>query len=272
MSASAGFAPAGSIRSFTYRSLWRCADGLQKAANACLLMAGAMLRKQELKAASQAHWRRFANTDAAVDAGLEIWEQRLYADLLEPADRILIVGCGAGRDLLALRASGYDVTGLDHTPELIEMARGHLERRGLTAPLVCGFMEDTEPTTAFDVIVFSGSSYSYVPGSASRVATLARFARRLSPRGRLVITFSAVGRQSPWATRLMYLGRLIGGADWHAEPGDSFTRGFLAPDVLMYQHVFRPGEVLEECARAGLRVTRDEFVDLAHYVVAVRAS
>jgi hypothetical protein len=97
------FSPNGPVRSIVYRLLWRFADACQSAANACLYLAGGLLRHDDLESASRAYWQHFATSDDAVDAGLEVWERRLYGELLRPGDRILLIGCGTGRDLLALR-------------------------------------------------------------------------------------------------------------------------------------------------------------------------
>jgi SAM-dependent methyltransferase len=267
----ATFTPSGTLRSLAYRFLWRVADACQSAASGCLYLAGGLLRRNDLETASRAYWQHFATSDDAVDAGLEVWERRLYGELLRPGDRILLVGCGAGRDLLALREQGYDVTGLDHAPEIIELARRHLERRGMTAPLVCGFLEDARVEDTYDVIVFSGWCYSYVLGRDRRVAGLRYFKSRLAANGRIVITHTAAGRRSRWIPRLLRFSNVVGRSDWRAQRGDSFIRGFLAPDVLKYEHVFGPGEVVEECALAGLEALRDEQIGHARCVVAVVA-
>src|SRR5206468_721188 len=42
-------------------------------------------------------------------SGLTDWEAAFYPRFLRPEDRVLLVGCGRGRDLLALRERGYRV-------------------------------------------------------------------------------------------------------------------------------------------------------------------
>jgi SAM-dependent methyltransferase len=199
-----------------------------------------------------------------------MWERNLFRELLQPSDRVLLIGCGAGRDLLALKELGYDVTGLEPVPELVELARGHLERRGMNARILTGFAETVDLEGSYDAVVFASLCYSSVRGSRSRIATLGRIKEHLARDGRVAITYAAFpppSRPSIWLTAL---GAGLSRADWRPEQGDSFSRGHLAPRVLRYEHMFRPGEVAGECAAAGLRIIRDEFVTSpVPYVVAV---
>lgn len=265
------FAPKGAARSFGYRLLWTCSDTLQQAANACLYLAAGLLRQDDLKAASQARWRQFNTSADDVDAGLEMWERRLYGNLLRPSDRVLLVGCGAGRDLIALRKLGCDVTGLEQTPELVELGREHLVRHGVTATLLTGFVETFDFDGSYDAVIFSSGCYSCLCQSASRVAALARIKARLSPDGRVIISYPMLVRRSPWSVRLTRIGARLGRADWRPESGDSFSRDHPAPRILRYQHLFNPGEVARECAAAGLRVILDEATASSfHCAVAIR--
>ena len=233
--------------------------------------AAGLLRQDDLRAASRLLWREYGTLLDEVDGGLELWERRLFDAVLIPSDRILLVGCGAGRDLLALRELGYDVTGLDPTPELVEQARRHLVRRAMTAVVREGFVETAELGDQYDVAVLAGNCYGCVLGRTSRIATLARIRAHLAPQGRLVITYAGVLRRPPSSIRVTRLVGYAARADWRAESGDSFARDYLAHRLLRYEHRFEPGEVARECAAAGLRVVHD-VTTAAYYVVAVPAT
>ena len=60
------------------------------------------------------------SVDADMAAG---WEA--FAALLKPGDRVLDAGCGSGRDALALSRMGFDVTAMEASPRLAELARRH---------------------------------------------------------------------------------------------------------------------------------------------------
>jgi hypothetical protein len=57
--------------------------------------------------------------------------------------RVLDLGCGTGRAMLALGQCGYDVTGVDLSPSMLARAREKLDAEGLTnAKLVEGNLAD----------------------------------------------------------------------------------------------------------------------------------
>jgi len=193
-----------------------------------------------------------------VDDGLDVWERQLYGELLRQTDRILLVGCGSGRDLIPLVQLGYNVTGLDPVRELVDLAKTNLAKRGLSAPVHAGFVERWDIPERYDVVLFSGACYSYVRPSALRIATLRRIKANLASEGRVIINYMGLVRQSQLSTMLTRLSAQLSRADWRPEPGDCFSRDYRAQPVLRCEHLFRPGEVAGECGSAGLRVVRDE--------------
>lgn len=48
-----------------------------------------------------------------------------FVGMLRPGGTVLDAGCGAGRDLLAFREAGLTAIGLDLSPSLAQIARGH---------------------------------------------------------------------------------------------------------------------------------------------------
>lgn len=89
-----------------------------------------------------------------------------YAALLDalagtpPPLRLLDLGCGPGRDLLALTALGHVVTGLDGSPVFAEMARAQSGCRVLQQNFVQLELGEHE----FDG-VFANASLFHVPGA-----------------------------------------------------------------------------------------------------------
>ena len=264
------FAPAGRFRSLAYGLLWSVAHAFHRAGHACMYAAAGLLRKDDLRTASRLLWRGYGTLIEDVDGGLEGWERRLYGAVLQPSDRILLVGCGAGRDLLALREMGYEVTGLDPTPELVDEARRNLARRGVTAIIREGFIETSDLEESYDVIVLAGNCYSFLLTAATRIATLARVKAHLSPQGRVVIMYTGAAHRPPLAIHVARITSRMAGTDWRPELGDAFARDPMTRRLLRYEHMFMPGEVERECAEAGLRVVRDVRT-AAYYVVAVAA-
>jgi SAM-dependent methyltransferase len=252
------FTPTGPIRALAYRALWRCAGTFQQIANGFLYCSAGLLRREDLDAASIVRWEAFTRAVVEVDNGLEPWEKRAYARALSTADRVLIVGCGAGRDLVALRALGHCVTGLDLSPDITDLARRNLAARGIPADVHTGSVERAIPQGPFDVAIFSERCYGCMQGAAIRQAVLARLKESLAPRGRIVISYAVVDRPSPTATRLTSLAARIARTGWVPEPGDRFTRDHLTSRVLRYEHLFTPEQLASECRSAGFQIAHDE--------------
>lgn len=67
--------------------------------------------------------------------------------------RVLDLGCGTGENILPLAARGACVTGLDISPELIELSKRRLEDAGVEADLQVGSAYNTGlPSGSVDVI------------------------------------------------------------------------------------------------------------------------
>ena len=62
--------------------------------------------------------------DATVSAGMAEGRRR-FIETLSPGSRILDAGCGSGRDALAFKQLGFDVTAFDGSAEMARMASAH---------------------------------------------------------------------------------------------------------------------------------------------------
>jgi SAM-dependent methyltransferase len=83
-------------------------------------------RLQEISARTLAHYRRFAAgyRDGTWDHDVsQNIDALLGAIRRAPPFRVLDLGCGPGRDLVAFRAPGHEAVGLDGCPEFAQMAR-----------------------------------------------------------------------------------------------------------------------------------------------------
>ena len=67
--------------------------------------------------------------------------------------KILDLGCGSGRHLVYFAKQGYDVCGIDVSPEAIKLSRKWLANEGLTAELHCEDMQHLPwPDNYFDAV------------------------------------------------------------------------------------------------------------------------
>jgi 2-polyprenyl-6-hydroxyphenyl methylase/3-demethylubiquinone-9 3-methyltransferase len=133
---------------------------------------------------------------------------------------VLDVGCGAGLLAEPLARLGASVTGLDASPELIAVARGHARAGGLAIDYRAGELADLDGQ--FDLI----TCMEVIEHVADPAAFLKDLAARLAPDGMLILsTPNATG----WSKLMMItigegLGRIPRGTHDFAK--------FIAPDRL----------------------------------------
>jgi SAM-dependent methyltransferase len=100
--------------------------------------------------------------------------------------RVLDLGCGFGRHLLALREHGIDAWGLDRSGDLLDRAR-ELADGGLAGRLVrADFRALPFPAASFGTVVMLFSSFGYFD-DAGNVRVLEELARVLVPGGAAVL-------------------------------------------------------------------------------------
>ncbi len=158
--------------------------------------------------------------------------------------RALDVGCGGGILAESLAASGAEVTGIDVTREVLEVARLHLMESGQQVNYRQITVEQlaAEHTNEFPVITCM-EMLEHVPDPASIVAACAKL---LKPGGQLF--FSTLNR-SPL----------------------SFALGIVAAEYVLnlvprgthrYDRFIRPSELADWCRKAGLAV---QDISALHY-------
>jgi SAM-dependent methyltransferase len=231
------------------------ARGLERARAWCVSLAAATLRLREVRAGIEETWRGFAAGEAEIDAGLDPAETSVVSKFITAGDRVLVVGCGTGRDVIPLVRMGCEVVGVDPVREAVATARRALEARGLRASIVEGYFEESDVPGGFDVILFSNHCYSYIPGRRRRVEVLRKAGARLTAPGHLLVTY--IASPSPSGARSLRAMRSVSrltGSDWQPEAGDRLEPLDGARGSFAYEHLFRPGEVEEEAGDAGLTV------------------
>jgi len=97
---------------------------------------------------------------------------------------------GAGREIPPLARAGFEITGLDHVPAMIERAAENARLWGIQLdPLLQDFSALDLPERAFDVVWMSRFMYSGVPTRRGRIAMLKRIRGALKPGGHFVCQF-----------------------------------------------------------------------------------
>lgn len=110
----------------------------------------------------------------------------------ETPGAVLEVGCGSGRLLIPLARAGFSVTGVDSSPEMLELAAVRLaaEPSGVRGRvrLVAGDVKNLElaPGDGYDLILFGYNTFMHLDEAAAGTA-LKRLRPLLRAGGRLVI-------------------------------------------------------------------------------------
>jgi SAM-dependent methyltransferase len=205
-------------------------------------------------------WEEFSARDSDIAIGLMRWEDEMLARFVTRDDDVLLVGSGPGRDLVAMVERGYRVTAVEPARLAIATCRRQLAMRGLSAAIIEGFFEDVALPRRFDVIIFSGCCYNFMPESRRRIAALRKAAAHLAPGGRILVNFMTERSGHPLLIQLARLSAIISRSDWRPERGDVLLPVDPKRALFHYEHPFVPGELEAEAVAAGLRVVeRCEF-------------
>ena len=245
-----------SVRGLLTSPLSALARVLAQASTVATYAAAGTLTLEALRRDAQRDWRDFGvgQSDQDIAAGLFPWERDFCLPFLKPSDRILVVGCGSGRDLLALLELGYHAAGLEPVPHCVALAERRLAERGRRAELITAPIETAALQPRYDVFLFSWFCYSYIPLRARRVRALEKVRALLPPDGRVLISYiraQPLPRRSLW--RLARAAAWAARSDWRPEYGDVFAARH-DNRCIHYEHRFTPAEIEAEAAAAGLTV------------------
>jgi len=255
---------------FVTAALFGAARFCSRASRVFNHLAAGTLRIPELRAGIERTWEEFAASDAAIAAGLMDWEEDVVRRFLNRDDRVLLVGSGPGRDLVALVAKGFRVTAVEPARRANATAMRHLAVRGLSAEIIEGFIEDVALPSRLDTIVFSYCCYSFIPDSHRRVAVLRKAADHLAPGGRIIISYLTEASGHPMLIRFARAAAVITGSDWCPERGDILHPVDTTAPRYHYEHAFQPAEIEAEANEAGLRAAHHCPFPVNPVVVLVR--
>lgn len=117
------------------------------------------------------------------------WEVKGMLSILDlPAGaRILDLCCGQGRHSVRLAQAGYDVTGLDLSPQLLAVARQAAEEAGVKLALVQGDMREIPYQGEFDAIVNMFTAFGYFDSDAENERVWHTAAGALKPGGQFLL-------------------------------------------------------------------------------------
>lgn len=135
-----------------------------------------------------------------LDSGWSI-DRDFYASLPKgPRQRILDLGCGTGLLCNAFAASGHQVTGVDPSSSMLEIAFS--KPRGGAVDWVKASAQSFRSAKRFDLIVMTGHAFQVLLEPDDVRAALETMRSHLAPEGRIV--FESRNPTVDWASRWNY--------------------------------------------------------------------
>ena len=196
-----------------------------------------------------------------IRSGLADWEAAALDRHFPAGGRLVVTAAGAGREVMAALALGYDAVGYEPHAGMRVAGAAVLEADGHPGRLEAAG-RDLFPAGAppADGIVVGWGSFSHIPGRERRHRFLADARARLAPGAPLLLSFWALeGRERYLATvhAAAALVRRLRRAE-RAERGD-----LLAP---LFVHVFDDAEIARDLAAAGFEVVERHAEPYPHVV------
>ena len=218
-----------------------------------LAIAGGLLTPRDRQAWQQRQWNADADCYAEAERvgfGLTRWEREIFDRWFPGSGRVVVAGCGAGREMIALAEMGYEVSGFDLISAAVKHANQNLVERGVPGRVVTADAADYPfDGGPYAGIFFSWYVYSYVCPRAQRIVVLNRLRNALRDDGcvALVLASPRGPRRGPTLRVAQAVAR--------------FTRNPVLPEEgdwldpgLQWIHVTTREEMEQEARDAGLKL------------------
>jgi len=176
-------------------------------------------------------------------------------------DKILDIGCGAGRTTIALRKLGYNkIIGMDLVPAFIRKARQNTQKFNLKIDFQIQDVTSLKfPDNFFETIFFSFNGLEMIPLEKNRILALKEIYRVLKPRGKLIFsTYSRlkIGRRGiKWLFRFFKFAflKIFKIKQKEMEFGDTFLHGSGYRKNL-YLHISNPLRIINNLKKIGYKI------------------
>ncbi len=110
------------------------------------------------------------------------------------AKRILDIGCGSGRHVLELAKRGYEMTGIDARPEMIEFVQAQANAAGMRVTASVDDLRHLALRGVFDAAYCFMDTFRFLLTNQDIIAHLRAVAKLLAPGGLYLIDFWVPGQ------------------------------------------------------------------------------
>lgn len=204
----------------------------------------------------QASIDEFASSATQIEfvevANRGLWESEkiLIEEYFTPGTTVLDIGCGSGRATIPLYQEGFNVIGVDITPEMIKVANDVAKAKNLAIDYRIGDATKLEfKENTFDGAIFANNGWAQIPGKNTRQKALDEMYRVLRPGGIFISTahIRHVSLDNPWFWLvqwityrvLVHFGKETEGVDY----GDIFFEQKHDKTQKQFMHMVGAGEV-----------------------------
>lgn len=135
------------------------------------------------------------------------WEDRFFylAIVKKFGQPVLDVGCGTGRILLDFMGQGFDIDGVDNSPDMLALCKQKAEKLNLTPTVYQQEMTELSLPRKYQTILVPSSSFQLLLDAALPPVAMNRFYEHLLPGGTLVMPFMTLWKpgdplESEWTS------------------------------------------------------------------------
>jgi len=213
------------------------------------------LSPDDLNALTAGHFdqSQFFSSNVHNRSGFFEWEREMLDRFFTQGSRVLVAGAGGGREVLALRRSGFAAEGFDCNRVLVKASERLFDELGESRHVIYCPPDTVPPgSPTFDALVVGWTVYTHIPTKQRRIRFLEALRKRALENAPLLISFFArvsSSRQDALSHRLARFWSFFSRARKDAvEIGDHIN-------YARYTHSFTEQELSEELLAAGFRIT-----------------
>lgn len=191
------------------------------------------------------------NRFASQDFNLTDEEKEILDKHIKKPGKFLVLGCGGGRESIALAGLGFKVTGVDFVEEMIDCAKRNAGQANLNINFeVADITKLNFPEASFDYASLLYCIYGTIPSRNLRIEILKQLKLILKSGGFFIFNFFIKNSSnSKYRSKILKAIGVITFGNMGYQPGDELSEG----DEFM--HFFRDDEELrQEIGEAGLKL------------------